>query len=398
MKNALILHGTKASHESNWFSWLHNELEKKEYQVWTPDLPQSEVPNIDRYNEFIFANKNFTFTDQTILIGHSSGAVAILGLLQALPEGIVVDTCYLVSAFTDDLGWDSLKELFLTPFDFEKIKSHAKRFVFLHSDNDPYCPVERHGQLLANKLDGELLIREGQKHFSIGTAGEQYRQFPFLLKLILPDFPVPFYGNTPDDTHCFQAALRMVTKKYFPREEYTWGEWENITAKVKGLWTWPTAGLLWLQQKGSEIKVKEVFEYQRFIDEGEAYLLEFFGEEVGKQQIKYSDIPQEQKLLSQALKSTDIVHGIPTLEDLKELLVSGYVLICNVNAKVLNEQSGYAGHFVVVYDCDGENFTLHDPGLPLQPERKVSLKQFEKAWSYPDEKSQNVVAIRRPVL
>lgn len=183
MKNALILHGTGGNSQENWFNWLRVELEKKGWSVWVPDLPQADTPNIDRYNEFLFANKDWQFTEETVLIGHSSGAVAILGLLQALPENVKVDTCYFVGAFRDDLGWEALKQLFTSPFDLDLIKTKAKRFYFIHSDNDPYCPLE-HAAFLSEKLDGHLLIKKGQKHFSVGTFGETYRKFPFLLNLI----------------------------------------------------------------------------------------------------------------------------------------------------------------------------------------------------------------------
>lgn len=184
MKNALILHGTDGYPTENWFDWLRIELEKESYKVWVPQLPDCNKPNIDKYNKFILSNKNWNFNNESIIVGHSSGAVAILGLLEALPDDIKVDTCYLVGSFRNNLDWDALDELFLRPFDFEKIKTKAKKFVFIHSDNDPYCPLD-HAKYLSEQVDGELIIKEGQKHFSVGTVGEQYRQFPFLLDLIL---------------------------------------------------------------------------------------------------------------------------------------------------------------------------------------------------------------------
>jgi hypothetical protein len=165
MKNALILHGTNASSSDNWFPWLKKELEKKEYKVWVPNLPHAEKPNIDRYNKFIFTNKDWIFDSDSIIIGHSSGAVEILGLLEAFPDDIVIDKCFLVGSFMDDLGWDSLKELFLKSFDFEKIMRHSIEFIFIHSDNDPYCPLE-HAEYLSKKLNGKLILIKGQGHFS----------------------------------------------------------------------------------------------------------------------------------------------------------------------------------------------------------------------------------------
>lgn len=183
MKNALILHGTDGHSKENWFDWLKQELEKDGYKVWVPDLPGANKPNIERYNDFIFSNKEWQFDSDSIIIGHSSGAVAILGLLEALPDDVQVNTCYLVGAFRNDLKWDALKDLFINPFDFAKIKTKAKKFVFIHSDNDPYCPLN-HAEYLAKELGGELIVKEGQKHFSIGTMGDSYKEFPFLLKLI----------------------------------------------------------------------------------------------------------------------------------------------------------------------------------------------------------------------
>ncbi|MFZ5377011.1 MAG: RBBP9/YdeN family alpha/beta hydrolase [Patescibacteria group bacterium] len=187
MKNSLILHGTNGDHNENWFPWLHKQLEEKGYKVWTPDLPEADTPNIQRYNKFLLEENDWTFDQDSILIGHSSGAVAIIGLLQALPPGTKVDTCYLVGAFKNDLGWEALADLFKEPFDFELVKSKAKRFVFIHSNNDPYCPLD-HADYLAEQLNGDLIVKEGQKHFSVGTFGEEYRKFPFLLELIEKNF------------------------------------------------------------------------------------------------------------------------------------------------------------------------------------------------------------------
>lgn len=183
MKNALILHGTDANSKSHWFSWLKGELEKNGYEVWLPDLPGADKPNIEKYNQFILGNKDFEFNSETIIIGHSSGAVAILGLLEALPEDIQVDTCYLIASFKDDLGWDVLKGLFVKPFDFDVIKRKAKKFVFFHSDDDPYCPLE-HAEYLSSKVSGELVVINGQGHFNLEKS-PKYTKFPELLEKIL---------------------------------------------------------------------------------------------------------------------------------------------------------------------------------------------------------------------
>jgi len=182
MKNALILHGTGSNSQGNWFPWLKDKLENLGYTVWVPDLPRSNEPNIERYNQYIFANKNWSFNKESILVGHSSGAVATLGLLQSLPNDQKVKACFLISAFKNDLGWDSLDGLFKKPFNYKKIRKKASKFILLHSDDDPYCPLF-HAKYITRKLDGKLIVKKGQGHFNLEKNSE-YKQFPFLLETI----------------------------------------------------------------------------------------------------------------------------------------------------------------------------------------------------------------------
>lgn len=182
MKQALILHGTDATPASNWFTWLKEQLGQDGYKVWLPQLPNSDKPNTKTYNQFLLANQDFEFNDETIIIGHSSGAVEALSLLQHLLVDEKVKEVFLVSAFRDNLGWDALKDLFIEPFDFEVIRTKADKFVFLHSDNDPYCPIE-HAQYLAEQVGGELIVKSGQGHFNTEVR-ERYKAFPELLEII----------------------------------------------------------------------------------------------------------------------------------------------------------------------------------------------------------------------
>lgn len=181
MKNAVILHGTDGEPTHNWFPWLRRELEAQGYKVWVPQLPDADRPDIGRYNAFLFS-QGWEFDADTVLIGHSSGAVAILGLIEALPDRVQINTAILVGAFTGHLDREELKGMD-KPFDFEKLRTRAKRFVLVHSDNDRYCPLA-HAEFLAEKLGGELIVKPGQDHFSVGTAGEQYREFPLLLEIL----------------------------------------------------------------------------------------------------------------------------------------------------------------------------------------------------------------------
>jgi len=185
MKNALILHGKSNNSKGNWFPWLKDELEKLGWKVWVPNLPEADKPNIEKIKNCIFANKNWKFDSDSLLIGHSSGAVAILGLLQALPKEIVVDTCILVGSFIamhDDPDWEEVKGLFIKPFSYKYIKNRARRFVFVHSRDDPHCLPEQ-AEYLAKKVGGELIMKENEGHFNL-EKGQKYKKLPLVIEIL----------------------------------------------------------------------------------------------------------------------------------------------------------------------------------------------------------------------
>lgn len=182
MTRFLILHGTDGSPQSNWFMWLKGKLIGEGYNVWLPQLPNPDKPDSKAYTDFLLSKEDFIFDKDTIIIGHSSGAVEILHLLQNLPKGSSVKAAILVSAFKDNLDWEALDGLFVEALDFEAIKKHCANFIFIHSDNDPYSPIE-HAEYLAEQTGGKLITFEEQGHFNTEQS-PQYKQFPQLLDII----------------------------------------------------------------------------------------------------------------------------------------------------------------------------------------------------------------------
>ncbi len=184
VKNAIILHGTEDTPVSNWLSWLRDELQKEGLSVWLPQLPDTNRPNPNKVIPFILDNCPFEIAEDTILIGHSSGAVEILHLLPKLSHKIKF--AFLVGSFKDNefLKWEPLNDLFSIPFDFSKCKGSCNNFVYIHADNDPFCPLDE-PKYLQSQTGGEFIIIPGQKHFTISTMGESYKKFPMLLEIIM---------------------------------------------------------------------------------------------------------------------------------------------------------------------------------------------------------------------
>lgn len=185
MKRAVILHGTDAEPESGWRPWLRDKLEAEGYEVWLPDLPGKHTPNRQVYNDFLFGN-GWDFTDN-IVVGHSSGAVSVLNLLmdERCPK---VKLAVPVSAWSGGLpdkfeeGDTQFDNMFPREgFDFGLIQSKADKIAFIHSDNDPYCPLEQ-AEYLAKELSAPLTIIHKGDHL-----GSPYTELPELWEIIEPE-------------------------------------------------------------------------------------------------------------------------------------------------------------------------------------------------------------------
>ena len=179
MKNAIILHGTGGTPQSNWFLWLQAELEKQGMHVWLPELPNTKLPSLAGSTAFVQQNAPFAIDEETLIIGHSSGAILALIIAQQnqTPVGGVVG----VSVFCDNsLGWDANNKLFDVDFDWPNIRANVKKLLFIHSDNDPYVPLEK-AKFVADNCQAELLVWPGQGHFNL-EQGPHYAQFPKLLE------------------------------------------------------------------------------------------------------------------------------------------------------------------------------------------------------------------------
>ena len=98
----------------------------------------------------------------TIVIGHSSGAVAAMRLLENTP----LVGAILVAACWTDLGEESerISGYYSRPWLWEQIKANAGWIVQFHSCDDPFIPVaeSRH---VAKHLGTEYFEFQGRSHF-----------------------------------------------------------------------------------------------------------------------------------------------------------------------------------------------------------------------------------------
>lgn len=179
MKNAIILHGTGDKNTDFWFPYIKEKLEEKGFEVWLPQLPNAEKPNIKDWLWFVLENGKFT--TGTVIIGHSSGSQLILSILEIIK--IQIKQAILVSGYAESLreNYDSEKK---SELDWEKIKQNVQDIIFINSDNDPWGCDDKQGRIMFDKLGGTQIVRHGEGHMGSTTHKQPYKEFPLLANLI----------------------------------------------------------------------------------------------------------------------------------------------------------------------------------------------------------------------
>lgn len=180
MKNAILLHGTGCGPESYWFPYLAKELKKRGYDIWVPQLPDADRPNLKTALPFVL--KNGTFTKETIIVGHSAGSPLILSVLENSKTQI--QKAILVAGYARQKGKVKNDPILQKTYDWKQIKSHANEFYFINSNNDPWGCTDVEGRYMLDHLGGTLIIKKGEGHMGSDTFHQPYKAFPLLVKLV----------------------------------------------------------------------------------------------------------------------------------------------------------------------------------------------------------------------
>lgn len=164
MKKVVIVHCWDGHPEYCWYPQTKKELEEKGFKVKVPAMPETNLPKLSLWLpklKEIVGEPN----EDLYLVGHSVGVITILRYLEQLKDNQKVGGVVMVAGFTDDLGYEELKNFFETPIDFEKIKTKTNHFVAIHSDNDPHVPLKQ-GDIFKEKLGAKLIVKHDMGHFS----------------------------------------------------------------------------------------------------------------------------------------------------------------------------------------------------------------------------------------
>lgn len=180
MKNAIIIHGTGSNPNSFWQPNIKKFLKEKGYDVWVPQLPNKNNPDLKLQLPFILKGR---FNSETILIGHSAGCPLLLSVLENIK--VKIHKAILVAGYCRPTGKDKKQELILQKkYHWEKIKGNVSNLIFINSDNDPWGCNDKEGYYMFKKLGGTLIIREGEGHMGSEKFNQPYKTFPLLEKLL----------------------------------------------------------------------------------------------------------------------------------------------------------------------------------------------------------------------
>lgn len=178
-----IIHGTGGHPQENWFPWLKQELERLGCRVVIPQFPTPENQTPETWFN-VLEGYRADYTANTILVAHSLGGAFALRVLEKYP--IRIQAAFFVGTpigVRPIKNWEGDQPFIGKPFDYDAIRSRARRRVVFHSDDDPWVGVGN-GIELASRIEAEFVHLTDAGHFN-AKAG--YNRFELLLEKIRPE-------------------------------------------------------------------------------------------------------------------------------------------------------------------------------------------------------------------
>lgn len=170
MKKIYIIHRWDGTPDSDWYSWLNQELDTWKIEVGILKMPNTDTPIINEWVSYL--KKVIPNPDKnTYFVGHSIGCQAIMRYLEAM-DNVKIGGALFVA------GWFNLKSLedekvkkiaepwLKTPINFEKVKNSVGRLNVILSDDDPYDCLDENAKIFKERLNANrVFIEEGADHF-----------------------------------------------------------------------------------------------------------------------------------------------------------------------------------------------------------------------------------------
>jgi predicted alpha/beta hydrolase family esterase len=168
-KTVYLIHGWGNGPEDSIFPWLKKELTSRGYTVLVPQMPNTNFPVMEEWIDTLRAL--VTKPEDSILVGHSLGGLAVLIYLEQLAVGQKVPKVVCFAGVTNIItSITPENEAFIQPWlqkklDAEKIKQSFGELVGFFSDNDPYIPLSGE-EVLRKTYGARTVIEHGMGHYN----------------------------------------------------------------------------------------------------------------------------------------------------------------------------------------------------------------------------------------
>ena len=174
ISNYIILHGSFGSKDGNWFPWLKEQPEDKNYKVDVPQMPVG-VGN-QNYENWSKELDKLLLNENTIIVAHSIAPVFVCKYL--INNKIKVKKLIFVCGFNNYLGidpdFDAVNEpMFLN--NLENIKNYCNDIVCFYSDNDPYVKFDVEKDF-ANTISNEQHIIKNGGHINAESGYTEFKE------------------------------------------------------------------------------------------------------------------------------------------------------------------------------------------------------------------------------
>ncbi len=202
----ILIHGNGGSVESgggdasqDWFPYARREFEKLDITTISRNFPD---PVYAREKYWLpFLKDKLGADESTILIGHSSGAIAAM----RFAEKNVILGSVLIGAYYTDLNneQEKMSGYFNHPWQWQKIRDNQRRVIMFSSTDDPWIPIDE-PRFVAAQLHADLHEYTDRGHFG---GDRPYPEFPELVAVVCAKLSPSNKGGTPRQRRLFWSSF-----------------------------------------------------------------------------------------------------------------------------------------------------------------------------------------------
>lgn len=178
MLKVILIHGNGGGKATdNWLPYIKEQLEQLGVQVIARDFPDNDLARSSYWMPFL---KNELKADaETVVVGHSSGAVCAMRFAEKYPllGTVLVGACY------TDLKWEKerLSGYYDTDWDWDSIRKNQQWIVQFASEDDPWIPIEE-ARHIHEKLKTEYYEYKDRGHFGGDREVREFKECLAVLK------------------------------------------------------------------------------------------------------------------------------------------------------------------------------------------------------------------------